>query len=103
MGDYISADIGALEAFIQKSQDAVKTFTSIKDDFKTINDTLLKTWKGEGADAYKQEVDHIMENVGGIEEILKSINEGVINDIKNTYNQLDKELGEFNLNPYGAE
>ena len=34
-----------------------------------------------------------------IKDILDSINNSVLNDIKDNYNQLDQELGDFNRNP----
>ena len=43
--------------------------------------------------AYKKESDHIMENIGGIKDILDSINNGVVKDTKDAYLQLDEELG----------
>ena len=35
-----------------------------------------------------------MENIGGIKDILDSINNGVVKDTKDAYLQLDEELGE---------
>ena len=99
MTDFVSADIGIVEKFALKSQEMVTEFNSIKTEFETINNNLLGIWKGAGADAYKYETDHILENIGGIKDILDSINNGVLNDIKDNYNQLDQELGEFNRNP----
>ena len=64
-----------------------------------INDTLLRKWKGEGADAYKKETDHILENIGGIKDVLDGINNSAIKSIRDEYSKLDEELGEFNRNP----
>ncbi len=44
-----------------------------------------------------------MENIGGIKDILDSINNGVVKDTKDAYLQLDEELGEFNKNPQTDE
>ena len=99
MNDFVSADIGIVETFESKSQDTIKEFSAIKREFERINSTLLSVWKGAGAAAYKKETDHILENIGGIKDILDSINGGVLNDIKENYNKLDEELGAFNQNP----
>ena len=70
---FVLADIDKLVQFEKKSEEAIKEFDAIKEKFNDINTTLLKKWKGEGKDAYKKESDHIMENIGGIKDILDSI------------------------------
>lgn len=100
---FVSADIEKLVQFEKDSAEAIKEFNAIKTEFESINSDLLKKWKGEGSEAYKYETDHILENIGGLEDILKSINESVIKDIKDNYMQLDEQLGEFNKNPQSAE
>lgn len=100
---FVLADIVKISQFEQKSQEAIAEFDAIKEKFNEINATLLSKWKGEGADAYKQETDHILENIGGIKDVLDAINNGVVKDIKDSYLQLDAELGEFNRNPQSGE
>jgi len=43
---------------------------------------LLSKWKGEGADAYRQETDNILANIGGIRDVLDAINNGAVKAIK---------------------
>lgn len=100
---FVSADISKISKFAEDSAEAIQEFNSIIEKFNSINETLLRVWKGEGADAYKTETDHILENIGGIKDILDSINNGVVKDIKDIYTQLDNDLGEFNKNPQAAE
>lgn len=100
---FVSADIEKLANFEKDSAEAITEFKAIKKEFERINSTLLNNWKGEGADAYKNETDHILENIGGIEDILTGINEGVVKDIKDNYISLDEQLGEFNRNPESVE
>jgi hypothetical protein len=97
--DFISADIGKIAAFESQSQEAIAEFDAIIKEFNTINSSLLKKWEGDGADAYKEKTDHILENVGGIKDVLDGINNGVVKNIKEQYMALDKALEEFNLNP----
>jgi uncharacterized protein YukE len=99
MGAFIEADIGKLESFKSQSLESISEFAKIKEDFGTLNTNLLAKWKGVGADAYKYETDHIMENLGGVEEVLNGINDGVLSDIIDNYNKLDDELSAFNINP----
>lgn len=100
-GEFVSADIGKLEKFRADSAEAKTEFNSIKETFNSINSTLLSKWKGEGAEAYKFETDHILDNIGGIADVLDAINsdEGAFGAIISNYNSLDQELAEFNKNP----
>ncbi len=100
---FVSADIAKIANFEKKSQEAIKEFDAIKKKFNEINATLLKTWKGEGSGEYKKETDHILEQIGGIKDVLDGINNGVVKDVKDNYMKLDEELGTFNRNPQSAE
>ncbi len=100
---FVSADIEKFVRFEEQSVKAVEEFDAIKEKFNEINDTLLSHWQGEGRDAYQKESDHIMDNIGGIREILDSIKENVIKGTKDAYLQLDEELGAFNRNPQTTE
>lgn len=98
-GAFVSADIGKISKFISDSEDAIKEFNAIKDEFESINNTLLEKWEGQGADAYKKETSHILENIGGLKDVLDSINNGAVTCIRDEYNNLDQQLDEFNRNP----
>lgn len=103
MSDFVSADISKISKFEKDSAEAIAEFNSIKEKFESVNSTLLSKWKGEGADAYRKETDHILENIGGIKDILDGINNSAVKDIKDNYLKLDSELGEFNKNPQTDE
>lgn len=100
---FVSADIEKIAQFERKSQEAITEFDAVKTKFNEINTTLLSKWEGEGSDAYKLEVEHILENIGGIKDILDGINNEVVKDVKDSYIKLDEELGEFNKNPQSAQ
>ena len=99
MSAFVKADIEAIESFETISAEAIQEFADIQQKFRDINSDLLNTGEGDGADAYKKETDHILENIGGIKDVLDSINSSVIKDIKDNYNKLDEDLAEFNRNP----
>lgn len=99
MAEFIEADVTKLADFERDSAEVIKEFDAIKKEFDNINSTLLSKWDGKGAAAYKKETDHILEKVGGVESVLKEINEGVVKCIKDNYDALDEELAEFNRNP----
>lgn len=98
-GKFVSADITAIARFMDESPAIIREYDEIKKQFNTINETLLKSWKGDGADAYKRETDHILENIGGIKDVLDGLNNSAIKDIRDSYSKLDEELGQFNRNP----
>lgn len=96
MADFIKADIGKLESFITESGEAIKEFAAIRTEFERINNTLLANWDGVGKASYKSVSEHILEKVGGIQEVLKTINDTIVNDLVEQYHSVDKELGESN-------
>ena len=100
---FVSADISKIAQFEKDSAEAIIEFNAIKNKFDSINSTLLTKWKGEGADAYKKEADHILEKIGGIKDVLDSINNGAVKDIRDNYSSLDEEFGKFNVNPQSGE
>ena len=95
-GDFVSADIDRIDQFKAKSQEAITEFNAIKTEFGEINTTLLAAWEGEGAEEYQLKADHILERIGNIQCVLDEINNGIVADIRDSYNKLDDELGQFN-------
>ncbi|MDR0514263.1 MAG: hypothetical protein LBG81_03765 [Coriobacteriaceae bacterium] len=102
-GAYISADIGKIAKFESDSETAIAEFNAIKLKFEGVNSGLLGKWKGKGANMYKRETDHILENIGSIEDVLNNLNNGIVKDIKEAYLSLDEALDEFNRNPQAEE
>lgn len=102
-GGFVSADIGKISRFMSESAEAIQEFDAIKEKFNSVNAALLSKWKGEGADAYKRETDHILENIGGIKDILDGMNNEAVQGIVDGYTKLDNELAEFNRNPPTSE
>lgn len=102
-GEFRSADTTKIAEFETKSAEVIREFAAIKEEFGKINGELLDAWKGEGADAYKYETDHILEKIGSVEDVLNAINESAVKDIRSTYSEVDKQLGEFNRNPSAGE
>ncbi|MEE1304827.1 MAG: WXG100 family type VII secretion target [Agathobacter sp.] len=100
MSEFNSADIEKIATFINESDNIKTEFEEIIKEFKRINKDLLASWKGEGADAYKKETDHILEKIDSVDTVLDELTTGVITDIRDNYSELDRQLGEFNENPY---
>lgn len=99
MDAFVRADIGALERFISESEEAITEFANIRNEFDRINNTLLNNWEGSGKEAYAEVAKKITEKIGGIKDVLDVINDTVVKDIVATYNQVDKDLAEYNRNP----
>ena len=88
------ADIEKLVQFEKDSQVA-------KTDFD--NEALLGKWQGAGANQYRKEVEHILEKIGSVGEVLDAINEGAVKSARDAYLQLDADLAAFNENPTSEE
>ena len=100
---FVSADTTKIAEFEKQSEEVIREFAAIKDEFSRINGELLGAWKGSGANAYKYETDHILEKIGSVEDVLNAINESAVKDIRSTYSEADEQLGEFNKNPQSEE
>lgn len=96
MNEFIKADIGKLESFITDSEEAIKEFAAIRTEFDRINRVLLANWEGSGRTSYNKVAAHITEKIGGIQDILNTINDTIIKDLVYQYNAIDRELGEYN-------
>jgi uncharacterized protein YukE len=96
---FVSADIEELINLEKRSESAIKEFDRIKAEYEEINSTLVKKWIGEGADSYLDDTSKIMEKIGGIKDVLDSLNNEAVKAIKDSYMKLDDTLGEFNRNP----
>lgn len=96
MAEFVRADIGKLESFVSESETAIKEFGEIRTEFERINSTLLNNWDGVGRASYKSVSDHILEKVGGIQDVLNTINDTIVKDLISQYNAIDKDLAEQN-------
>lgn len=96
MAEFVRADIGKLESFVFDSEAAIKEFGDIRTTFEDINKTLLDNWDGVGRSSYKSVSDHILEKVGGIQDVLNTINDTIVKDLISQYNAIDKDLAEQN-------
>jgi uncharacterized protein YukE len=99
MSEFVRADIGKLESFVTESEEAITEFANIREEFERINNTLLGKWEGSGRSAYKKVADNITEKIGGISDVLNTINDTIVKDIIEKYNTVDKDLAEYNRNP----
>ena len=77
-----------------KAQQLVQDFEDLKTTFNTINETLLKSWQGEGADEYKYETDHILEKIGDMNSAVDALNTDGISNVRQSISDMDAELGE---------
>ncbi len=96
MAEFIRADIAKLESFVSESEEAIREFAAIRTEFDRINNTLLANWDGVGSGAYSKVAKNITEKIGGVKDVLDTINDSVVKDLIEQYKQLDKDLGDYN-------
>ena len=96
MAEFVKADITKLESLIKESEEAIQEFADIRNEFDRINRTLLGKWEGAGKVAYQNMTDHITEKIGGIKDILDTINNTILKDLVAQYKVIDSELAEYN-------
>ena len=96
MSDFNRGDLGKYQDFITKKETIKKEFAAIKREFSKINTELLKNWKGSGAASYRSYSSHVMDNIGGISDVLDTISDNLLVDVLNYYNELDDALHDMN-------
>ena len=91
-------DTRAFDAAVAKKDGIIKKYNAINKDYDTIVKTLLKNWKGRGADAFKKDSDTVRTNIVGVYDILKTMCD-TLEDCRDIFTECDQAMGEYNSNP----
>lgn len=97
-GGFVLLDTSAIDKAIDMKDDILKGYHDIGEEYDRIVNTLLKNWQGKGAAAFASTAKKVCENINGIDEVLKTMIDTLI-DIKKLYEEVDSKLGEYNRNP----
>ena len=94
----VKIDTSAFDKAIAQKEAILKEYNSIDQDYKTIVDTLLKEWRGSGADAFRSDSEKVKKNLTGIQDVLKSAFD-ILSDCREVIKECDVSLGDYNQNP----
>lgn len=93
--DYVTLDTRAFHEAQQKAGTFVQTYQQLNQDYENIVNTLLKNWKGNGADSFYNDAIQIKKNISGIYDILKAMCD-TLQDCEKVFEESDKALGDYN-------
>ena len=93
--DFRHLDLSKFETFVGGSDSFLERSSKISEDFGNIVSSLLSNWKGEGADAFKEDADNVACNINGVTDILKTMCD-TLKDCKTVFMETDQKLGRMN-------
>ncbi len=100
--ELILLDTRAFDKALEMKDTLLKDYDTINKNFDDTVNTLLKNWKGRGADAFKKDAQTVRTNIVGLNDILKTMCD-MLEDCKEIFAECDSALGEFNKNPQSSE
>lgn len=97
-GEFVLLDTSAIDKAIDMKDDIINKYREIGEEYNRIVNALLQNWQGKGAAAFERDAKTVRENINGIDDILRTMIDTLI-DIKKLYEEVDTKLGEYNRNP----
>ena len=95
---YVLLDTSAFDSAIAQRERLENEYKALNDDYDRIVRELLENWRGRGAEAFKTSAGDIRKNIVGISDILDTMMQ-ILMDCKETFEDYDKKLGDYNPNP----
>ena len=99
---YNLLDSRKFDEFINARASLLSEYDSINQKFNTIVQNLanpqnpqISNWKGQGADAFIQDAQQVRTNIKGIQDILKTMCDTLI-DCRTVFEECDISLGKAN-------
>ena len=99
--EYVLLDTKVFDQFIAEKDELIARYTEIENKYKTIVETLLQDWVGEGASAFEDDAKKVKSNIAGIYDILKVMCD-TLTDCRQVFGECDTKLGEINKDPQGS-
>ena len=95
---YVLLDTSAFENAMKKRSEILKEYNAILSKYDIIINTLLKDWKGSGADAFRKDAKTVNTNIASLSDILTTLCD-TIADCRDVFQECDKAMGEHNRQP----
>lgn len=97
MAAYNLLDTQAFDNFINSQKSLRERYNSIVNDYNSIVKELLDSWKGKGADAFREDSEKVASNIVGIQDILNTMCD-TLRDCRDIFEECDTSLGNTNKN-----
>lgn len=88
-------DTGYIQAFIGKQEEIKSQYRDLLTRYDTITKQLMENWKGNGADAFREDAQKVTKNIAGIGDILTTMCDA-LNDCLDIISECDASLGKAN-------
>ena len=95
---FVLLDTRCFDQAIAMRPSLVQQYEKIDTTYTETVETLLKNWKGRGAEAFADDARTVKTNITGIFEILKVMCD-TLEDCREVFAECDKSLGDYNRNP----
>lgn len=84
----------------------IRECNDIKIEYNRIVNTLLgigsePKWRGQGADAFREDATRVKHSIDGIADILKTLTD-TLTDCEEVIERTDKSIGDFNRKPFSG-
>lgn len=93
--EYVLLNTAAFDAFLAQKDKIPARYTALATRFDTAVATLLRQWKGEGADAFAADSTVLQKNMTALDETLSTLC-ATMADIHELLQQQDARLGQSN-------
>lgn len=97
MEGYRRLDTNDWNTFLNSSAKWIQQYENINTQFKAATDTLLQSWEGYGAEAFREDAKQVMSNLKGIQDILETMC-STLSDCKAIFDECDRALKASNEN-----
>ena len=94
-GGFVLIDTGIIDQAIGMRGDLLRQYNEINTEYDRIVETLLKNWKGSGAQAFRDDATKVRSNIAGIYDILKIMCD-TLEDCKYVIRETDAAIGDYN-------
>lgn len=102
MSEFNVLDTREFDKFIANQGSFVTRYNELSKEYDTIIKTLLNEWKGKGADAFYSDSQKVRTNISGIQEILQTMCDTLI-DCEKIYSECDSALKTSNEQAFKTE
>ncbi|MDR1640966.1 MAG: hypothetical protein LBT59_14825 [Clostridiales bacterium] len=93
----MTLDTREFDKFIEIKPKLISKYEALSEKYDEIISTLLNSWKGEGAEAFKEDARKVKSNIVGIQDILQTMCNTLV-DSRDIFGECDTSLGEANRN-----
>ena len=93
--EYSLLDTNKFNSFINARSSLLSEYERINQRFNSVVQNLTGNWQGQGADAFVQDAQKVRTNIGGIQDILRTMCDTLI-DCRDVFQECDTSLGSAN-------